>query len=152
MCQIDHEYITFFDDLSYSRERIYMFWVCQVSGLVENFNIGVFSDNINVVNVKLCMMILHTELYLFVTLSVTLTLIQGHSSVSFNWKFYVPIQLSWNFVGLLSTSSKSWIYHCFWLPHVYKGDNWHVSWFDKNFIIGSMMDTASEGFWNFALL
>ena len=56
-----------------SRERIYMFWVCQVSGLVENFNIGVFSDNINVVNVKLCMMILHTELYLLITLSVTLT-------------------------------------------------------------------------------
>ena len=64
-----------------SREIIYMFLVSQVSGLVENFNIGNFSDTINVISVKLCMVVLHTELYLFITLSVTLTLFQGHSHV-----------------------------------------------------------------------
>ena len=58
-----------------------MFWVDQVSVLVKNFNIGIFSDTINVINVKLCMMVLHTELYLFITLSVTLTLFQGHKDV-----------------------------------------------------------------------
>ena len=36
---------------------------------------------INVINVKLCMMVLHCEHYLFTKLSVTLTLFQGHSSV-----------------------------------------------------------------------
>ena len=58
-----------------------MVWVGQVSGLVKNFNTGIFSDTINVINVKLCMMVLHTELYLFITLSVILTLFQNHSSV-----------------------------------------------------------------------
>ena len=64
-----------------SREIIYMFLVSQVSGFVENFNIEIFSDTINVINVKLCMMVLHVELYLLITLSVTLTSLQGHSSV-----------------------------------------------------------------------
>ena len=65
----------------YLREIINMFMVSQVSGLVENFNIGIYSDTINVINVKLCMMILLTELYLFIPLSVTLTIFQGHSNV-----------------------------------------------------------------------
>ena len=56
-----------------SREIIYMFLVGDVSGLVYNFNIGIFSDSMNVINVKLCMMVLHIELHLFVTFSVTLT-------------------------------------------------------------------------------
>ena len=47
-----------------------MFLVGQVSGLVKNFNIGIFSDIINVINVKLCMMVLTLSLILF----------QGHSS------------------------------------------------------------------------
>ena len=55
-----------------------MFLVGQVSGLVENFRI--IWDTINVINVKLCM-VLHTELYPFMTLLVTVTLFQGHSSV-----------------------------------------------------------------------
>ena len=45
-----------------SREIIHMFLVGQVSGLVENFNIGIFSDTINVINVKLRMMILRFDL------------------------------------------------------------------------------------------
>ena len=60
------------------------FFVGQVSGLVENLNIGIYSHTINVINVKLCMMALYIELYLVIRLSVTLTLFQGHSSVSFN--------------------------------------------------------------------
>ena len=52
-------------------------------------------------------------------------------SNSFNWKFYVHIQLSWNFVRLLITSSRLWIYHYFWFSHMFKGDNWHISWFGK---------------------
>ena len=63
-----------------SREIIHMFWVDQVSVLVKNFNIGIFSDTINAINVKLCMMVL-PELYLIVILSVTFTLFQGHSSI-----------------------------------------------------------------------
>ena len=57
-------------------------WACQ-----KVFNIRVFSDTINVINVKLDVMVLHIELYLlalFFTLSVTLTLFQGHSSISFS--------------------------------------------------------------------
>ena len=39
----------------YSREIINMFLVGQVSGLVENLNIGIYSDTISVVNIlKLC--------------------------------------------------------------------------------------------------
>ena len=51
-----------------------------MSGLVENFNIGIYSDIINAINVKLCMMVLLVELYLFIPLSVTLIVFQGHSS------------------------------------------------------------------------
>ena len=40
----------------------------------------IFSVTLNVINVKLCLMILLTELYLF-CLPVTLTIFQGHSSV-----------------------------------------------------------------------
>ena len=55
-------------------EIIYIFLVDQLSGFVENFNIGIFSDTIIVIKIKLCMMILNIELYLFITLSMTLTL------------------------------------------------------------------------------
>ena len=48
----------------YSREIINMFLVGPVSGLVKNFNSGIYSDTINVVNVNLCMMVLLIELYL----------------------------------------------------------------------------------------
>ena len=42
----------------YSLEIINSFFVGQVSGLVENFNIGINSDTINVIKVKLCMIVL----------------------------------------------------------------------------------------------
>ena len=58
-----------------------MFLVSQVSGHVENFKIGIYSDTINAVNVELCTMVLLNEFYLFIPFSVTLTLFQGHSNV-----------------------------------------------------------------------
>ena len=58
----------------YLREIINIFFVGQVSGLVKNINIGIYSDTINMINVKLCMMVPLIELYLFMPLSVTLTI------------------------------------------------------------------------------
>ena len=58
-----------------------MFFIGQVSGLVKNFNIGIYPDTINVINVKLYMMEILVELYLIVPLSVALTIFQGHSDV-----------------------------------------------------------------------
>ena len=55
-------------------KQLTCFFVGQVSDLVENFNIGIFSDTITVMNVKLCMIVLLIELYLFIRLSVTLSL------------------------------------------------------------------------------
>ena len=50
----------------YSREIMNMFFIGQVCGLVKNLNIGIYSDTINVINIKLWMMELLTELsYLF---------------------------------------------------------------------------------------
>ena len=52
-----------------------------MSGIVKNFNNGIFSKIINVVNVSLGMLALFNELYLFIPLSVTLSMFQGYSSV-----------------------------------------------------------------------
>ena len=54
-----------------------MFFVGQVSGLVENLNTGLYSETINVINVELCVMVLLIELYLFIPLSVALAIFQG---------------------------------------------------------------------------
>ena len=48
-----------------------MFLVEHVPGLVKNINTGIFSDIINVINVKLRMISLLIELYLSISLSVT---------------------------------------------------------------------------------
>ena len=37
-----------------------------MSGLVQNFNTGIFPSTINVINVKLCLMALLIELHLFI--------------------------------------------------------------------------------------
>ena len=47
-------------------------FVYQVSGLVRNFNIGIYSDTITVINVYLSMIVLLIELYLFIPVSVML--------------------------------------------------------------------------------
>ena len=41
----------------------------------------------------------------------------------FNWKCYVLMQLKWNSVWLLITSSRSWIYGYFGFLHIFKGDD-----------------------------
>ena len=38
----------------------------------KNFNIAIFSDSINMINVKLCMMVVLVELYPLIPLSVSL--------------------------------------------------------------------------------
>ena len=58
-----------------------MIFVGQVSGVVENFNIGIYSDTINVITLKRCTMVLLIKLYLFIPHSVTFTLFRGHSNV-----------------------------------------------------------------------
>ena len=50
-----------------------------VSG--KNFNIAIFLDTVNMINVKLCMMVVLVELYTFIPLSVTLIVLRGHSGV-----------------------------------------------------------------------
>ena len=56
-------------------------------------------------------MVVLIELHPFVCLSITLIVFQGHSNVKqFQMKFFkVFIPLSWNFVRLFITSSRSWI-------------------------------------------
>ena len=65
----------------HSREIVNIVLVGQVFGLVKNFNIGIFSGTINAINVKLGIMVLFTELYLFLPLSLTLTVFKGYSNV-----------------------------------------------------------------------
>ena len=69
------------------------FIVGQVARLAEKCKIGIYSDTINVINVNLCMIVLPQalinvsvlvlliELYLFRPLSVTLTILKGHSDI-----------------------------------------------------------------------
>ena len=52
-----------------------------VPALAKNFDTGIYSDSINVINVKIYFIVLLIEFYLFIWLSVTLTIFQGHSNV-----------------------------------------------------------------------
>ena len=47
----------------------------------KNLKIAIFLDTVNMINVKLGMVVVLTELYPFIPLSVTLIVFQGHSSV-----------------------------------------------------------------------
>ena len=58
-----------------------MFFVRRVSGPVESFNIGIYSHAIHVINVKLLIVVLLIEFYLFIPRSVTLTPFQGLNGV-----------------------------------------------------------------------
>ena len=69
-----------------------------------------------------------------------------------NWGFYVFIRLSWNFVGLVSTSSRSWRYNCCWLSHIFKWDNWRAFWFHRNFIVGFFTNTVQARFFKFCII
>ena len=73
---------------------------------------------------------------------MTLTLFQGHMCVrNLNCKFYVLICLSWNCVQFLITSSRSWIFHCFWVAHMFQGDKWCISLFEKKKNVCFFSDT-----------
>ena len=60
---------------------MYIFLVAQVSLLVKNFNVGIYSYAKNVINLKLRIMVLLIELYMYIILAVTMTIFQGHSNV-----------------------------------------------------------------------
>ena len=73
-----------------------MFFVDQVSRLLESFNIVLYSDTTKMINVKLCVVVLLIECYLFIPLSVTLIIFQGHSDVEqfqLTTLFSYPIKL-----------------------------------------------------------
>ena len=72
-----------------------MLLIGQVSSLVKNFNFGIFLDTKRVINVKVCMMVLLFELYLFIPLSVSLTYFKVTAMLNnFNRKSYGLIRLS----------------------------------------------------------
>ena len=52
-----------------------------------------------------------------------------------NLKFYVLIQLNGNFWGLWNISNRLWMHDHFLVLHIFKGVNWCVSRFDKNFML-----------------
>ena len=100
---------------------------------------------INMINVKLCMMaVLLIELYLFILLHrpwlhFNITALSN----SFNRTFYVLILFSSNFIQLLMTSSRSWIYHYFWFSHIFKEHKWHIVSFGRPLILAFSL-TPSE--------
>ena len=47
----------------------------------KNFNVAIYSDTVNMINVKLCMVVVLIKCYPFIQLSVTLIVFEGHSSV-----------------------------------------------------------------------
>ena len=63
-------------------------------------------------------------------------------SNSFDWKSHVLIQLNSNFVLLLITSSRSWIYHYLKFLRMFKRDNWQISLFEKNWNVASFPGTV----------
>ena len=96
------------ENATLTEEKIAEKMAYRVSGRGKNLNVAIFSDTVNVKNVKLCIMVLLTELYPFIPLSVILIRFQGHSSVKqFNRICYVLIRLKSSFAGILRTSSRS---------------------------------------------
>ena len=86
----------------YSREIINMFFIGHVSGLVKNFKIEIYSDTMWKFQI-----LIHCTIYwallvesTFSDLDQSQSKVKGQSSVK--QKNCVLIQLSWNFVGLLS--------------------------------------------------
>lgn len=76
-------------------------WSVLIVGLGKKFYVAIFSDIINVMNVILCVMALLIELYLSIPLPLTLTILKDTTmSNSLNFKFYVLIRISSNFIRL----------------------------------------------------
>ena len=75
----------------YLQEIINTVFVCVSVGACQKLeHYSFFSDTINVINIKRCMMVLLIELFLFIPLSWTLTIFQGHSSVK-QLRCYLPV-------------------------------------------------------------
>ena len=101
----------------------------RVSGLVKDIDVANSSDTIHVIYIKLCEMVLHIKLRLFIPLSIPLTIFQGHSSVNqlqLKIKFDVMKQLSWNFAWLCIKSTTLWICYYLWPSSFFKGYDWNV--------------------------
>ena len=134
-----------------SRHASYMLVVGQASGLVVTFNIGIFSDTISVIKSNfswsyytlnfICSLYFQWVWHYFKVTAV---------SNSINWKFYVLIRLSWNFVEFFKYIKQ--VVNCFWLSHIFKGDNWRISWFDKTFTVGFFTDTAQARFFKLSII
>ena len=63
------------------------------------------------------------------------------ASKIFNEQFYFPVRWSWNCVRLVTTLTRSWIYHYFWCLLAFKEAKWHAFWFDKKCCVGFFSDT-----------
>ena len=84
-----------------------------------------------IIEIKLCKMVVFTNLYYLHHFQLPWFYFKVWAvSDSFNWKCYVL--LSWNFVRLLITWSKSSTCHYIRLSYMFTGDNWHASSFEKN--------------------
>ena len=114
-----------------------MLLVGQVPRHVENFNIAIFSDTVYVTNVKFCIWyyLLNFTCSCHFQWSWPYFRVSAVSN-SLNRTFYILILLSWISVGLLSTSTRSWLFHQVWLLHIFKGNNWYFFCFDKDFNVG----------------
>ena len=93
------------------------------------------------------MTVLHIELYRYITLSFTLTLLQGHTGVRYLYlKILCSLPIKLKLCRIAKDPSRSWMYHYFWLSLIFKGDNRRVSCFDKNFFVDFFMDSVQMNF------
>ena len=77
-------------------------------------------------------MILLIELYLFISLSVTLTIFQGHSNVKeFPLEILCCYLVKLKLCMIVNFISYIMNIQYFWLSHVFRGDNWRNVWFDE---------------------
>ena len=107
----DHAQYELCDWCEFKGDNLHVLF-CQMSGLVENFNTGIFSDTINVINIKLCMMVPHINLYLFFTLFSELDTIsksqQCQAVLTENFLFL--LDFAWWYYSFNFTRS----FHCQW--------------------------------------
>ena len=111
----------------------------------KNFKIVIFSDTINtilnIIIVKLCMMVVLIELTLLYHFQWPWSCFKVTAMSN---SFHILIRLSWNFVWLLSTSCKSWIYHYFWLRTCWREIIDIISSFEKIINVSFFSDTIER--------
>ena len=99
------------------------------------------------------LLVLHFELCLFITLSVTLTLFQGLGGVkhfklkmlcsySIKLKLYRIVKYIRQVMDVLLLLTFAFI----------QGDNWRVLWFDRNFIVSFFKDTVQARFFKLYII